>query len=595
MKSNTAIDKNTVVIIPSYEPPHTLIDYTKELLNYGVSEVLVVNDGSGEKYADVYKELTGIEGCTVIGYSENHGKGYALKTAFAYCKSAYNNDTVFVTADCDGQHIASDVINVASGAAQHPHMLVLGSRDFSDPSVPVRSSSGNIWTRRIFRLLYRISLSDTQTGLRAFSYELLDELLKINGNRFEYEMNMLIVLHKAHIKIVEIPIKTVYNEKADDVERVSHFRTFTDSMRVIGTLFKNLGWYMISSVLSSVVDVVAFYLLFRFAFNMVNPWLQTLLATVLARVASSIINFTFNFKLVFNGQSKRAIIRYYILWTFQLAASYGLAFVWTNVFSGHELLVTALKGVTDLCLALLSYQIQSRWVFSNNKRDKLHFYGPLFRFSKKIFNTFVPKYKSFVIPDDNKPSVYVCRHLNLHGPIKVAQSLDFDTHFFVLNCFTTFKKCYRQYSDYTFTERHARKGISAFFGKVRAFFAAAYVAPLVRSSKPIPVYRGGSDSLVTFRCAMEYLSAGENVIVFPDVEYTADSNTASEIYSGFLFIDKLYYRKHGKHLTFRVLDINDEKQTITESGAVTFMGGIDFSEEQTTVAESIKNLLMKNA
>ena len=217
-------EKRIIAIIPSYEPPHSFVSYVRELLSKRVNEVVVVNDGSNQKYKSIYDELNGIDGCIVLGYENNHGKGYALKTALSYCKENYGENDVFVTADCDGQHFSDDVINIADSAYEHPGKLILGARDFTDPSVPARSRSGNIQTRRVFKFLYRISLSDTQTGLRGFSYSLLDDLIKIGGNRFEYEMNMLIVLHKNHVDIIEVPIKTIYNEKSDDVERVSLFK-----------------------------------------------------------------------------------------------------------------------------------------------------------------------------------------------------------------------------------------------------------------------------------------------------------------------------------------------------------------------------------
>ena len=91
----------TIVIIPAYEPSHAFVDYAKLLLAKGFGGLVVVDDGSGEKYADVFAELSALELCTVISYVPNHGKGYALKTAFKHCKENYGEEYVFVTADCD--------------------------------------------------------------------------------------------------------------------------------------------------------------------------------------------------------------------------------------------------------------------------------------------------------------------------------------------------------------------------------------------------------------------------------------------------------------------------------------------------------------
>ena len=592
MKKNSAnFSDKTVVIIPAYEPPKGFVDYARELSENGIAALVVVNDGSNEKYNEIFNEISKIPCAEVVSYETNKGKGYALKKAFSHCKERFDEDYVFVTADCDGQHLLKDVLNVSAHAAKRPSALFLGSRDFSSKNVPARSKSGNIFTRNMFKLLYKISLYDTQTGLRAFSYSMLDKLIAVKGDRFEYEMNMLITLGKSGVDILEIPIETIYNEKSDDIEKVSHFRTIRDSLRVISTLFKNLGWYFFSSAISAVLDVLLFFILLNFVFVSPNAAaLNTLFATLIARGASSLVNFFFNFKFVFNGKSAWSVVKYYSLVIVQLCASYLFAFLWNCVFV-TAILTTVFKGLSDLLLALLSYQIQSRWVFADTKKDRLKFYSPFLKFLRCIYHIFVPKYRSNLIADENKPCVYLCRHLNLHGPMTVCSSVDFDLHFYVLNNFFTFKKCYKQYSEYTFTERYNKKGIAKFFAKIGAFFSAIFVPMLVRGTRAIAVYRGGVDAVKTYRESMECLSRGENIILFPDIDYTADAEHSSDIYTGFLYLDKLYYRKFGEHLDFVVININEENKSINEVGRVSFTGEAPFSEEMTTVAEKISSLL----
>lgn len=593
IKNSTSFNpQKAVAIIPAYEPPYAFVSYVKELLSGNLLAVVVVNDGSNEKYAHIFSELEQVPNCHIVQYETNHGKGYALRTAFEYCKNNFSADTVFVTADCDGQHLVHDVLNVLASAADHPGKLVLGSRDFSSPNVPMRSRSGNLQARRIFSFLYKISISDTQTGLRAFSYSLLDDLLAIKGDRFEYEMSMLIVFKKKNIDIIEVPIETVYNDKSEDVEKVSHYRTIRDSMRVLSTLLRNLEWYLFSSVVSAILDVASFYLLLQFVFTFSRPALNTLMATAAARVISSIANFIINFKLVFNGKSKKSMLKYYLLWTIQLGASYGYATALLYL-TGSEALTTTFKAILDLLVGLISYQVQARWVFVESEHNKLHFYGPLFRFVRFFFNIFKRPFRSFVYPKDKVPSVYVCRHLNLQGPTKVCQSLGFDVHSMVLHNFFTVKKCRKQYSEYTFTERSGKRGIKRFFGKVGAFFASLGVPPFIRSMKAIPVYRGGADSLVTLRRAAEYLAKGENIAVYPDVDYAAESEEVkSDIYQGFLYIDKLYHKKTGKHIDFVVIKVNTERRDITEVGRVSFSDDVPFREDMDNVAKEIQAMLM---
>lgn len=595
------IEKNTVIIIPAYEPPRAFIDYVNELIDRDFHEVVVVDDGSGEKYAEIFRALEKIERCTVLSYGENHGKGYALRHAFAYCKERYDQNYAFVTADCDGQHLTSDVAKIAEEASKTPNDLVLGSRDFSLDHVPARSRAGNITTRKLYKFLYGLKLQDTQTGLRAFSYSLLDELLKIKGNRFEYEMDMLIVLHRKRYTIREVPITTVYEEKPDDVEEVSHYHVWRDMPRVAFVLFKNAFWYLLSAIGSGVIEISTFFALTTLCLHHLSgaPALLIAIPTVVSRVLSSIFNFFFNFKIVFHGKQKRSVLRYYTLWTVQLGISYAIACGLTTWITGFgwaipltAVTITLSKYLCDLLISIASYGIQRSWVFADPKDKRLHFYGFFLRFCRFFFNLFVRKYESNVsIPE--KPTVYLCRHLHTKGPIKIYQSLPFDVHSYVLKNFFTFKSCLKQFGGYTFTVKHKKKGLGLVFAKIGAFFASLVVAPLVRSVQAIPVYRGGNDSLKTYRKSMEYLDKGESIIIYPDVDYTANADTASDIYTGFLFLDKLYYNKHKEHLDFVVVRLDTENKTIEESGRARFTENGDFRTEMPQVAENLKTLLMQ--
>ena len=108
----------------------------------GIRDILVVDDGSGEQYSSVFDRLRRLEGCEVIGYPVNRGKGGAMKYGFAHIRSTRPQCQVVVTVDCDGQHTTQDVLRVAQDAAEHPGQLVLGVRDFTKTAdgapVPLR-------------------------------------------------------------------------------------------------------------------------------------------------------------------------------------------------------------------------------------------------------------------------------------------------------------------------------------------------------------------------------------------------------------------------------------------------------------------------
>ena len=358
------VESKLVVVIPAYEPPQKFIDYVKLLIDGGAHSVIVVNDGSNEKYNSVFDKVKAINGVTLLEYQKNQGKGYALKHAFSFVKENFSEDAVIVTADCDGQHSVKDVLNLFKTASNNSQSLILGARDFNSPNVPARSKFGNVNTRRAFNLLYGLKVTDTQTGLRAFSYKMLDKMLAISGNRFEYEMNMLIVLYKQHVNFIEVPIDTIYEKKPDDVEKRSHFKTFSDSIKVWSVLLKNINFYIIGILLSALVEISVYSVCIYLLFNGFENTQKLLFSSISARILSSIVNYFINCKFVFNGKGKSTIIRYYTLWIFQLTAT-TLITTYLNFFSIPPVIF---KLIVDLLLALFSYRVQTVWVFPHNRK-----------------------------------------------------------------------------------------------------------------------------------------------------------------------------------------------------------------------------------
>ena len=221
--------------------------------------------------------------------------------------------------------------------------------------------------------------------------------------------------------------------------------------------------------------------------------------------------------------------------------------------------ITVVKVVGDLILAFFSYQIQQHWVFKNDTKGR--FYGPFVRFIRALAKVFTKNYKSKVLPPE-EATVYVCRHLNMRGPITTLVRLDFQVHPMILSCFFDKDECYKQYSEFTFTERRGRKKKKR---NIKAYLASRVVPRIMKSLGGIPVYRGtDANSMQTMRDALLYLEKGESVIVYPDIDYTAGYETESEIYEGFLLLGQLYKRDTGKSLRFVPLYIDDTNRTVKE-------------------------------
>ncbi len=145
---------------------------------------------------------------------------------------------VAVTADSDGQHAVNDIDRVARAAMNLPSRLILGVRQFTK-DIPLRSRFGNKLTRVLFRLQTGVNVSDTQTGLRGFHTDLIPFMLDIEGDHYEYKMNMLTQASQRY-KITEVPIQTIY---IDD-NASSHFRPIKMDCSFT-RISSNLPWHLL--------------------------------------------------------------------------------------------------------------------------------------------------------------------------------------------------------------------------------------------------------------------------------------------------------------------------------------------------------------
>lgn len=219
-------------LIPAYQPDEKLYRITEELFENGF-EIVVVDDGSGVCYEEIFRKIAPI--AKILTHERNQGKGAALKTGIAYIAKKEQSPYVIVTLDADGQHSITDAIAVCKEAEQRRNSLILGSRAF-DGKVPWKSKAGNTITKWIFSFVAGVKISDTQTGLRAFSDVQAEKMEEIPGERYEYEIDVLLEYAKEGREIEEVPIRTIY---LDD-NKSSHFHAFRDSALIYSEILKHM-------------------------------------------------------------------------------------------------------------------------------------------------------------------------------------------------------------------------------------------------------------------------------------------------------------------------------------------------------------------
>lgn len=221
---------DTIVLIPAYQPDERLIATLRSLSEKGFG-LLVVDDGSGSEYDCIFIDAGRY--ARVVRYSKNRGKGGALKQGIRCLRKCFPDCRRLITADADGQHAPSDIEKLADKLKEGKSRFVIGSRAFVG-EVPLRSRFGNSLTRHVYALVSGVRVQDTQTGLRGFDASLFDWLLSIDGERYEYEMNVLMSAARDKIAIDELPIETIYENDNSS----SHFDPVKDSIKIYKEIIK---------------------------------------------------------------------------------------------------------------------------------------------------------------------------------------------------------------------------------------------------------------------------------------------------------------------------------------------------------------------
>ncbi len=235
---------DTVVLLPAYNPNIMMLTSLRQLSAEGFG-ILVVNDGSAKEFEELFTEAK--KYAVVLCYEKNMGKGYALRYGMQRIKEYFPNAQRFITADADGQHSTEDICNIRD-KMRGGDDFVLGSRDFKG-NTPLRSRVGNSMSRVVFAVASGYYLSDNQSGLRGFDMRHVGWMLRVGGNRYEYEMNVLMTAVKQRIKIRTVPIRTIY---IDD-NRSSHFNPVRDTLRIHKNMFFGAGGSLISVFLSIII------------------------------------------------------------------------------------------------------------------------------------------------------------------------------------------------------------------------------------------------------------------------------------------------------------------------------------------------------
>ncbi len=192
-------------------------------------EIIVVNDGSTDNSlgeAVRFKRFNGhTEKIKIYHYNANIGKGFALR--FGFYKSA-GNPVIFLDGDTDIK--TTQIIKGLRVFFQNQADMVIGSKyhPLSRIFYPVERYIYSVILKLIIYVLFRLSVSDTQVGLKIFRREVLNEILpRLVIKRFAADLELLVVAHMlGYHRIHEIPVIIKQSVLSQSTIRIQAVRDF---------------------------------------------------------------------------------------------------------------------------------------------------------------------------------------------------------------------------------------------------------------------------------------------------------------------------------------------------------------------------------
>jgi putative flippase GtrA len=340
-------------LIPAYRPGGTFPLLIKAIVEAGCFDgVTVVDDGSGPEYQALFAEISQLPSVTVLRHAINLGKGAGLKTGMNQILLQFDSLIGAVTADADGQHSPQDIARVAQSLRQHPNHLILGCRQFTG-DIPFRSRFGNVLTKGIFAAVVGRRVSDTQTGLRGIPAKLMRELFPIKSNRYEFEMDMLILAARYNVPFFEEKIETIYIEG----NQSSHFRPLLDSTRIYFSLLR----FAFSSSVCALIDMALFAIILAATGSI-------LAAQGFARLVSACVNFFLVRDVVFDARSQKfsPALKYAVVALLSGSFSY---FAQIALLAEFSIFPLAAKILVETAMFFANFAILRSYVFVTSFGD----------------------------------------------------------------------------------------------------------------------------------------------------------------------------------------------------------------------------------
>ncbi|HPM28000.1 MAG TPA: glycosyltransferase family 2 protein [bacterium] len=199
------------VIIPAYNEEDVIgkviAEVPRNIPDIGPVRIYVVDDGSVDKTGNIAHA----KGAHVVKHAVNLGVGAATVTGIQ--AALHDGADILVTLDGDGQHDPKEIKTLITPIVQNKIDFVIGSRFIKKASkrTPKIRIAGNRIMNIITFIFYRVWLSDTQSGYKAFPARVAEQM---HLSFFGYEIcsEMIGEIRRLRLKYTEVPVKVIYSQ-----------------------------------------------------------------------------------------------------------------------------------------------------------------------------------------------------------------------------------------------------------------------------------------------------------------------------------------------------------------------------------------------
>ncbi len=221
-----------LIIIPAWNEEKTITDVINDLKSHEYKNIVVINDGSGDRTENRAKRA----GAGVLTHIINRGLGAGLGTGLEYAKSL--GADIVVTFDGDSQHKAQDIKNLIKPIIDGEADVVIGSRmlDYRR-EMPKDRLIVSYFANLLTYFLYGFWSTDSQSGLRAFNKKAL-QTIQIKTDRMEISSEFLKEIKRNKLRHKEIPIKPVFFEGRIGQDNKGYWNSLNIGIKMLLRLFR---------------------------------------------------------------------------------------------------------------------------------------------------------------------------------------------------------------------------------------------------------------------------------------------------------------------------------------------------------------------